>query len=861
MRENFPFSSICLGIDQFSGAEFLKVLNPRNSRNPQLAISHKLSGQRAPNSCDWIFQRPEFISWSRCERSGLLWLNGRPGTGKSLLASAISDNLLETKLPVFRYFHGGRSGGTDPAIDLMQMLLGQISATLPNGLPRKLMDFLSGTEIRRSEPLGPAEFEQVFAAFLESLNALPAAIFIIDGLDSLPEAVASIVGQGLLKAASNNQPKRCQLRVLGTSRGPGPKAAFSWGIDLNGMATFLKQELSSHLFQSLEPLSNAASNVRKAVVDTLAIHAQATLQWIVMSFEMLTGPSVTGDLQKTFELPPQDIGLLHLQTMKNMPAEDVGDVQIIFAWLLTAIRPLRTIELRQVLDMAKPCRTADQDLQDFTKSLKHKCRGLVTCSKDGTIHFTHSTTKDFFMSGNRSESKHPAMARAHDIVSRTCLEILVRKEEQSIGEPIQVASDDSLIGYAHCHWSYHVRQSLHHGNNIAGLLHRLLSHLSHWWLCKHQNSSHQCPSDTPQQLLNVGLFYGIPHLTTISLEMGADLNRKLCDQCPSPLSLAILGGHYDTNGHLFQQEVCPSEIANSDALDSLCLAVSQGRNDIVRFLIERGSPINERTLDQGWMPLHFAVVSDRSSTAETLLYNGADIACQTRDTEETPLHLAANAGLSDTLKCLIRHLHPSNQEVNAYDKVVKQAYFRDWCEDLHQYCPLDRESFWDLDSQEAAECDLDSLSITASNNVINAKTKLGSTALHLAASNGHETATRLLLEAGSDLDMQDGNGHTAIHLASQNGHLSVVSLLIQHGTTLSQPIAPILEATQRNGHTKTADLLIWYKFILEATGRLQGQWPLAKFAAHSKTTLLQKAMQFDRHRNPYFVTTANLPFR
>src|SRR3990167_5553916 len=66
-------------------------------------------------------------------------------------------------------------------------------------------------------------------------------------------------------------------------------------------------------------------------------------------------------------------------------------------------------------------------------------------------------------------------------------------------------------------------------------------------------------------------------------------------------------------------------------------------------------------------------------------------------------------------------------------------------------------------------------------NNINLQNVNGETALHLAASNGHEGVVRLLLENEyviNNINLQNVNGETALHLAASNGHEGVVRLLL-----------------------------------------------------------------------------------
>lgn len=56
----------------------------------------------------------------------------------------------------------------------------------------------------------------------------------------------------------------------------------------------------------------------------------------------------------------------------------------------------------------------------------------------------------------------------------------------------------------------------------------------------------------------------------------------------------------------------------------------------------------------------------------------------------------------------------------------------------------------------------------------------GITMLMWASKNGYAEVVKLLIEEGSNLDMQDKKGRTALMLASRRFHTEVVSLLIRN---------------------------------------------------------------------------------
>ena len=86
----------------------------------------------------------------------------------------------------------------------------------------------------------------------------------------------------------------------------------------------------------------------------------------------------------------------------------------------------------------------------------------------------------------------------------------------------------------------------------------------------------------------------------------------------------------------------------------------------------------------------------------------------------------------------------------------------------------------------------DAANVDESVNGLDIKNEEGSTALHLAAKEGHAGVVVALLDAGADINARDGAGNTALCLASEAGHVGVVSELIGRLSSGGDVVLPSL---------------------------------------------------------------------
>jgi len=74
--------------------------------------------------------------------------------------------------------------------------------------------------------------------------------------------------------------------------------------------------------------------------------------------------------------------------------------------------------------------------------------------------------------------------------------------------------------------------------------------------------------------------------------------------------------------------------------------------------------------------------------------------------------------------------------------------------------------------------------IAANHSLVNGKNELGSTPLHIAASNASPAIAKLLLDKGANVNAKDNNGATPLHMAAFTGRKDNVQLLLSHGANV-----------------------------------------------------------------------------
>jgi ankyrin repeat protein len=128
----------------------------------------------------------------------------------------------------------------------------------------------------------------------------------------------------------------------------------------------------------------------------------------------------------------------------------------------------------------------------------------------------------------------------------------------------------------------------------------------------------------------------------------------------------------------------------------------------------------------------------------------------------------------------------------------------------------------------------------------------GQTPLHVAARNGHQEATQLLLQNISDTTLSlainaiDKNDNSPLHLAAGQGHAEAVQLLLSHGADAAAAGfggRNALHAAALEGHDKVVELLLRAGGMDVNTPAHSGYTPLHSLAYLGHQQLVRRLLQ------------------
>jgi ankyrin repeat protein len=829
------------------------------------------------NTSTWIFERPEFLDWVErrniSEHKGLLWIKGKPGSGKSVV---MKNTLKRTTLSqpssaIISFFFNARGGPLEKTpLGLFRSLLHQLLQQQRHLLSKFLPTYRTK---RDTLPQGwkwqEGELCEYFSSIVTTAQ-VPSMTIFVDALDECEEEKVRRVVSFFAKLTSSAISSGCRLNVCMSSR-HYPYISVPGCLEIF-MECFNTPDISRYVESELWLQSEQEVDFQKEV----AGKASGVFLWVVLVVELLLQKQDEGvtvnEMRQILRSVPDELDRLFTKYFDTINAKDRRKTLNLMQWILFAERPLTPMEINCALAFSVECppksqkswQESDGYLDDarIEKVLRALSKGLVEItevnpagsdsdsdSEDSAperiqgsrrVQFIHESVRDFLLHRDGLQLIDPglgqsAVGKSHDQLTKTCIGYLSIEELQAdLSSDIYVkdyderrpAASNIVKSYTkYVFWDYAVRSVFKHATkaeyqgakqrNLAQIFHWDRQSVFHFWRYFSDCLStieHRNTQGLDTVFLHVVSESGLTTCVSDLLDRGVDVNIR-GGKFSYALAAAASKGH-EATARLLLEKGADVKARTENGETALHGAAVNGHEAIARLLLEKGADVKAQNRT-GWTALHRAAINGHEAVARLLLEKRADVKAQDQ-TGWTALHGAAGAGHEAAARLLLE----KGADVKAQDRTGGTA--------LHWAAINGHEAVARLLLEKRAD--------------VKAQDRTGWTALHRAAVNGHETVARLLLEKGADVKAQGRTGGTALHWAAENGHEATARLLLEKGADVKaqgRTGETALHWAADNGHEATARLLLEKGADVKAQGRA-GETALhrAAGAGHEATARL-----------------------
>ncbi|EXJ70758.1 uncharacterized protein A1O5_05748 [Cladophialophora psammophila CBS 110553] len=398
-----------------------------------LRISHQpeddlelVEGSRLSGTCEWIAKKESYLAWRdfAADAPTILWINGKPATGKSVLAGYVITQLRQRKSSCSYYFfkHGEKSKSR--LVNCLRSLAFQMACE--NDQVRRRLNDLHKEDGQLDGETERSVWRKIFVSTIFRIQMEP-HYWVIDGLDECEGSetfIESLIGQ--LDPTAN-------LKILVTGRDmPKLKAAFLnlgphryCGLEISTADTV--EDIKTAIKAKSHCLTVKDDELRAALLGKVLEKSQGSFLWTLLVLEELANTYGEAELKKVLDEVPRDMNLLYqrvLDSMKLTTTEGGRRVaKAILKWVSCAMRPLSTEELTGALNL---------DLGDKYDALEEMipklCGQLVAVDKFGNVQIVHETVREYLTSDDLQSDFAVNKSQSHTRIAEICLNYLASDE-------------------------------------------------------------------------------------------------------------------------------------------------------------------------------------------------------------------------------------------------------------------------------------------------------------------------------------------------------------------------------------------------------------------------------------------------
>ncbi|KAH9989060.1 P-loop containing nucleoside triphosphate hydrolase protein [Russula compacta] len=444
---------------------------------PNPSINHNnASDTQHDGTTTWLIHGDSFNEWK--STGSLLWVHGKPGSGKTILASAIIEDIKTLHvvgLASFAYFYFDFKDSSKRDIrNLLSSILAQLCDQSNHSWT--IISRLYTTHRKGLDQPSEAALTKCLQNIL-NVRGQPPTYIIMDAVDECPNTPGIPSPRekvlNLVEDLVNSHP---DLRICVTSR---PEQDIQMVLEpLTSRHVSLHDESGQKddIFDYVRFVVHSDRTMRRwraedkeLVIYTLTERANGMFRWVFCQLETLRRcfpPSI----QRILDELPTTLDETYERMLLEIPEEKWIHAHHLFQCLIVSTRPLRAEELAEMLVIRFDLETTPdlisgwrpENSEDAVMSACSSLVSVIKVSDSPVVQFSHFSVKEFLTS-DRLAKAHSKVSRyhipldlepAHKLLAQACLSTLLRLDEHIDKNGLK---NYPLAFYAAQHWLDHAR--------------------------------------------------------------------------------------------------------------------------------------------------------------------------------------------------------------------------------------------------------------------------------------------------------------------------------------------------------------------------------------------------------------------
>ncbi|KAH9077572.1 hypothetical protein EDB83DRAFT_2285598 [Lactarius deliciosus] len=637
---------------------WLSPADPSTNHNIARKAQHK-------GTAVWFFQGSIFIEWK--STGSLLWIHGKPGSGKSVICSSIIQDIMavcEAGLAIMAYFYFDfKDLCKQTCHELLLSLVSQLSTR--SGPYCDILHHVYKAHENGTRQPSDESLKECLKEMLTLSGQRPIFI-VLDALDECPDSSGIPSPRGeVLELVKELVDLHLQgLHICATSRPEVDIRAILEPLTFRSVSLHGESGQKTDIADYVRNVVNSSPSTamrrwraedKNLVIETLTERADGMFRWVFCQLDALRH-CFPPNLRQFLNELPETLDETYERILRGINKAQTDNARRLLQCLAVAVRPLRVEELAELLafDFQAPSSGGIPRLKDDWRwddqevAVLSTCSSLIAVVPNGgfrVVQFSHFSVKEYLTSPRLAQSQgdvsrfHIDLHAAHTVLAQACLGTLLRLDEHT------GAKGFPLVEYAAQHWVDHahfegVSSCVRDG--MDDLFDSSKPHFAAWLQAHDMDESWYSFSDRQPRGAVSPLYYA-------ALCGFYDLAERLIMRHPeqvnvgggrilAPLPAALYKSHFRV-ADLFHQHGAAVDVRGFRGRTPLHKAAMSGHVDIVRWLLNHGADANARQNDR-WTPPHLAVYNNQLEVVQVLLEYNVDTNSK-NDVGETPLHLAS----------------------------------------------------------------------------------------------------------------------------------------------------------------------------------------------------------------------------
>ena len=420
----------------------------------------------ARGTCAGTVSNETFKTWAyKSSSSSILWMHGRPGSGKSVTASRIANALIESGHRCHCYFFKYEDATKRSPNAMLRSLAYQAARDIPSyrGKLTKLAHDRVSFEKAESRRI----WHELFELILFKLNTQVPLFWIIDAVDE-SESINSVISilSGIhrstmpIRIVLTGRPMPLISTALDRIASRAPVASLCIDNNTDDIRAYVEKEMD---------FMHGSSHLRKAITDQLVQRSEGNFLWVRLAVREISESHSQDDVERALEEIPNGMeslyGRMETSIARLSRQSEKTMARMIMIWAMYARRPLEVEELHRVLKAEFPT------ILDLRRTVNQICGQFVVVDANDRVCLVHQTARDYLIHA----SKLPFSLAAREAEEELFAFSLSVFFDPHMRSRLSQKSFPPFCSYASTSWAYHLGRASASSDRIITLLVKFLT--------------------------------------------------------------------------------------------------------------------------------------------------------------------------------------------------------------------------------------------------------------------------------------------------------------------------------------------------------------------------------------------------